>query len=109
MGLFLICNIFFLLRFDGLGVSNSDVRESEPADKQRYLRGLLSKKTCETQVLPIEIRKTRMRKERVLGERPSPPSTYRKSAVYRLDMAFFRENTSLPSEKVWSTLMAWIV
>ena len=109
MGLFLICNIFFLLRFDGLGVSNSDVRESEPADKQRYLRGLLSKKTCEPQVLPIAIRNTRMRKERVLGKRPSPPSTCRKSAVYRLDMAFFRENTSLPSEKVWSTLMAWIV
>ena len=71
--------------------------------------GCYPKKTCETQVLPIAIAKTRMRKERVMGKRPSPPSTCRKSAVYRLDMAFFRENTSLPSEKVWSTLMAWIV
>ena len=30
MGLFIICNIFFLLRFDGLVVSKSDVEESEP-------------------------------------------------------------------------------
>jgi len=38
MGLLLICNIYFLLQFDGLCEGKSGVEEGETADKQRYPR-----------------------------------------------------------------------